>query len=149
MTNLIRLPLRQSSSKAHLPVLCESKEPALQSDRATRAAQSATTTLELFFSGLDTETLKSLLELQHSAWARLAALQKSWAAEWLDWFSYADKIKSANRMSKLFEMQSNMLASAAQLLGSQVTGLAALQENIGADYSTLISQILAARQDQS
>jgi hypothetical protein len=52
-------------------------------------------------------------------------------------------------MSKLMEMESNILAQAAQLLGTQITSLVTLQENIEVDYSYLLKQILASRQPQA
>jgi hypothetical protein len=121
------------------------KARAIQNDRAARAAENARDTAQLFLSGLDAETLQDLLDLQRAAWRRFSALQRSWITDWVGWFDYADKIKGANTMSKLVEMESNILAQAAQLMGSQITGLVALQENIEVDYAYLIKQALAAK----
>ena len=89
--------------------------------------------------------MKETRDLQRAAWRRYAALQKNWAAQWAGWFDYADRIKGANTMSKLVEMESNILAQAAELLGTQITSLVTLQENIEVDYTYLMKQILAGR----
>lgn len=141
---------RQPSPKTHVPMIDHVlKAQAIQNDRAMRAASNARAMAELLFSGLDGETLRELLDLQQSAWRRFSALQKDWVTEWFRWFDYADRIKGANTMSKLFETESNILARATQLLGTQVTSLVTLQENIEVDYAYLVKQILAARRGDS
>jgi hypothetical protein len=75
----------------------------------------------------------------------LAALRAGWIEDWTGWMRYADQIKAANTMSKLFEMEANILAQATQILGRQVTSLVALQENVEVDYSYLINELLATR----
>jgi hypothetical protein len=121
------------------------KARAIQTDRAIRAADNVQATAKLLLSGLDPETMRELLDLQRAAWRRYSALQKGFVADWIGWFDYADRIKGANTMSKLVEMESNILAQAAQLMGTQITSLVALQENIEVDYSYLVRQILADR----
>jgi len=141
---------QQPSPKTHVPAFDHAlKVGAIQNDRAVRAASNAADTLKLLFSGLDTDSLRELSELQNAYWQRFSALQKAWVTEWFGWFNYADKIKAANTMSKLVEMESNILARASQLLGTQMTSLIALQENIEVDYSYLVKQLLAAGQEKS
>ena len=137
---------KQPSPRTRVPSLDHAlKAQAIQNDRAVRAADSAKATAELLFHGLNPENLKDMLDLQQSAWRRFSALQQGWVTDWLGWFAYADKIKGANTMSKLVEMESNILTQATQLFGNQISGLVALQENIEVDYSYLVRQILAAR----
>ena len=147
MPDPVTLPVtQQPSPKTHLPALDHAqKARAILSDRAVRLADTTSTTAQVLLSGRGAEAMKETRDLQRAAWRRYAALQKNWAAQWAGWFDYADRIKGANTMSKLVEMESNILAQAAELLGTQITSLVTLQENIEVDYTYLMKQILAGK----
>jgi hypothetical protein len=137
---------QQPVPRTHVPLADHAlKAHAIQKDRAARAAGSVAATVQLLFAGLDADAMQELLLLKQSAWSRLAALRTGWIQDWTGWLRYADQIKGANTMSKLFEMEANILAQATQILGRQVTSLVALQENLEVDYAYLINQILAAQ----
>jgi hypothetical protein len=109
---------QQPASRTHLPLLDHAlKAQAIQKDRAARAAANLAATAQLLRAGLHADALEELALLQQSVWSRLSALRTSWIQDWTGWMRYADQIKSANTMSKLFEMESNILARAVQILG--------------------------------
>lgn len=136
---------RQPAPRTHLPLVDHAlKAQAIQKDRAARAAASFAATAQLLSAGLDADAMRELLLLQQSVWSRLDALQTGWIQDWTGWMRYADQIKAANTLSKLFELEANILAQATQILGRQMTGLVALQENFEVDYSYLVNELLAA-----
>jgi len=148
MTTAPALPTvtQQPLPRTHLPLVDHAlKAQGIQKDRAARAAGNITATAQLLSGGLDPDALQELLLLQQSVWSRLAALRAGWIEDWTGWMRYADQIKAANTMSKLFEMEANILAQATQILGRQLTSLVALQENVEVDYSYLINELLATR----
>ncbi len=118
---------------------------AIQRDRAARAAANIAAAVQLLSGGLNADAWQELLLLQQSVGSRLGALRTVWFQDWTGWMRYAGQIKAANTMSKLFEMEANILAQATHILGRQVTSLVALQENFEVDYSYLINELLAAR----
>jgi hypothetical protein len=141
---------QQPAAPAQLPPLDHAlKAQAIQNDRAARAAASITATAQLLSGGLDADALQELLLLQQSVASRFDALRTGWIQDWTGWMRYAGQIKAANTMSKLFEMEANILAQATQILGRQVTSLVALQENFEVDYAYLINELLAARRRQA
>lgn len=142
----IQTVTQQPAPRTHLPWVDHAlKAQAIQKDRAARATANLAATLQLLSAGLDADALEELALLQQSVWSRLTALRTGWMQDWMGWMRYADQIKSANTMSKLFEMEANIFARATQILGGQITSLVALQENLEVDYSYLINEILAAR----
>lgn len=56
---------------------------------------SASETVQLFASGLNSESWQELLQLQQAVWQRLFTLQKGWVRDWKDWVLYFDQIKGA------------------------------------------------------
>jgi hypothetical protein len=137
---------QQPAPRTHLPPLDHAlKAQAIQKDRSARAAENFAATVQLLGGGLDADALQELLLLQQSVWSRWRALRAGWIQDWAGWMRYADQIKAANTMSKLFEMEANILAQATQILGRQVTSLVALQENFEVDFTYLVHELLAAR----
>ena len=137
---------QQPAAPAHLlPLNHALKAQAIQTDRTARAAASIAATVQLLSGGLDADALQELLLLQQSVWSRFGALRSGWIQDWTGWLRYAGQIKAANTMSKLFEMEANILAQATQIAGRQLTSLVALQENFEVDYAHLMNELLAAR----
>ena len=68
---------------------------ALQNHSVARAMGSASETVQLFASGLNSESWQELLQLQQAVWQRLFTLQKGWVRDWKDWVLYFDQIKGA------------------------------------------------------
>lgn len=137
---------QQPKPRTRVPVVDHAlKAAALQNDRGRRAFDNAVTTTQLLGKGIDLPAFDDLCQLQTAALSRLAALQSGWIEGWMNWFKYAGQIKGANTLSKLVEMESNIIAQAAQLMGSQITSLVALQENVEVDYSHLIKQRLSEK----
>jgi len=109
---------------------------------ATRAMGNASATAQVFAMGVDSETVKEIVDMQQAVWERIWALQKTWARDWQRWVQYAEQVKGANTMSKLVEREANIAAQFTQLLSNQATDWVGLQENVDVDYSYWINEKL-------
>lgn len=111
-------------------------------DRTARSLDTAVTTMRLAARGLDSDELKQLSDLQHSVLARFRVLGDGWMKDWQDWFRFATGMHGANTMSKLAEHETNIVCQATQMLGSQLSDLVSLQENIEVNYAYWLKQTL-------
>lgn len=62
--------------------------------------------------------------------------------EWLDWLQSLQQLPQARTVSRLMEMECNVLLRAGQLAGNQLVNLASLQENIEVNYGYWLSRQL-------
>jgi hypothetical protein len=138
MTTETSMPIPAQAALEHI-----SKASQLQSARGARGYHAFADTVRLAASGrIDGSTIEELGQLQRAAWQRAWALGESWKGQWLGWWGYAGHAQSANTVSKLAEKQANSIAQVTQLLGSQMTDLATLLENIEVNYAYWVDQKL-------
>lgn len=114
----------------------------LHADRATRAMGFALGAVQLAAKGPSADLISEFSALQWSVFERIQSLGERWSRDWQHWFRYATHWRGANTMSKLAEREANIVSQMTQLLGSQMSDLVNLQENIEINYAYWLSQKL-------
>lgn len=117
----------------------------LQADRARRMLGTVADTVRLLATAHDPATFDELAQLQAAVAERVRKMSTGWAQAWSEWYRYASETGGMNTLAKLSEREANIVNQATQLLGSQVTDLIVLQENIEVSYAYWLSQKLAKK----
>lgn len=85
---------------------------------------------------------QSWLALQHAAGQKWTDQLRQNGDDWLDWFQSLQQLPQARTVSRLVEMECNVLLRAAELAGTQLVNFAVLQENLEVNYGYWASRQL-------
>jgi hypothetical protein len=111
-------------------------------DRTARTLTAASDMAKLAATPPSPETVAEFVALQVAVLQRFETMTQGWSKAWHEWFAYATEFKGANTVSKIAEKETNIAGQLTAMIGSQITDLVTLQENVEVNYAYWIQQKL-------
>lgn len=129
-------------TKSKTPAVTKAMPPAarLHANQAKRAATIAQDTAKLAMIPPRPEQFTEAMDLGQATLQRMNALQKSWAADWADWATYAGALSQADTMPKYLEHAGNILLRAQAQMTAQMNDLSNLSENASVSYGYWVAK---------
>ena len=119
----------------------------LQSETATRTAETVQNTLQLASAPPRPGALAEALELAGASYKRAAVLQIGWLRDWTRWGLYAQSLDGANTVPKYVERVGNIALQAQAQVNAQAAQWSELMDNVGVSYGFWLTRQLEARDE--
>lgn len=119
----------------------------LQSETATRTAETVQNTLQLASAPPRPGALAEALELAGASYKRAADLQIGWLRDWTRWGLYAQSLDGANTVPKYVERVGNIALQAQAQVNAQAAQWSELMDNVGVSYGFWLTRQLEARDE--